>query len=917
MSDYEDRRPPAVNRPAPNSALDRLGSFLWAERYSLMVFFIVGFVGLLCGQRRLPSLAAFIPSFFVISGICNIATAVVLARTRFAADERDAGLVLGCTNAVNATFALTLALIMPISGTAPPVVHAGPHAVSWTYAFWRGSYVLTAMWYVFVRRNAAAVARAPIPIRRLFIGGFLLAAFTCLAIGISGHVLPTLHLSLESTDQAPFREGIAGFIILGIAMVACALAISLPNPTIMDRAVAVAMVAVGGEVFLTILGASANSVTWYSARLLSVFGSAMIVVHVTAELLSNRSQLMDAELKIAATEAESSLRAQQFRAVWQAATTDGLSDNDYVQAIVDLGSANLRPSAKIYGYVSHFENDRLVIEAISCCGRRMTDHHVDDLNVGAAMAFDGAAERELLRAGRTAIGSLSGDARPAWASYLGLPIKMGAVTHFLVFATCDPLEVPFVDSDVAYVEVLGAQILHRYYQLDQVARIRFQLEHDSLTGLVNLTTFRKTLRLSTAKGVGLGVARLNLDGFRDVNASEGHLIGDEILVEVAAMLRGVEATDVVARIGGDDFAIILYDIDSEPALASRLERYRQIFDRPFHTGDRMGTRFLPVTCSIGATVFPRDSCDMDGLLKCADAALETAKKRGGGSVVVYSESERVVANGHIAFRRELRDAIDGNGLVLEYQPTFDLATRAIVGVEALVRWEHPTRGRLMPDQFLAAAERGGLMPNLTRWVLARAIRDFSTVELPKNFRCFINVPVTLLDDPTFVGEIEARIATAPHLARHLGIEITETEAMQNVERTVIALRSIRRRGLQVAIDDFGTGYSSLSYLKRLPIDIVKIDRIFVQGLPDKDKDVAVAELFLDLTRRLEVISLAEGIESVEQVGWLREKGCMRGQGFLVAPSLPIAELRECLAQQASATIEGNEVPSRTRVLQRA
>ncbi len=898
MRDDQDRRPPAVSA---------LGRFLWAERYPLIVFLTIGFVGCWCGQRQLPSLAAFIPSFFAISGICNIATVVVLARTRFAADERDAGLVLGCTNAVNAAFALTLALIVPISGTIPPVVHAGPHAVSWTYAFWRGSYVLTALWYVFVRRNSAAVARAPRLIRRLFIGGFLLAAFACLVIGISGQLLTPLHPLLESTGRAPFREGVAGLIILGFAVLASALAVALPKPTIMDRAVAVAMLAVGADVFLTILGAQANSVAWYSARLLSVCGSAMIVVHVTAELLKNRAQLMEAKLTIAATEAESNLRAQQFRAVWRAATSDGLSDNEYFQAILDLGTANLRPNAKIYGVVSHFEDDRLVIEAVSYGGRRVTD----------GIAFDGAAECELLRAGQTTIGPLSIEAPPAWASYVGLPMKMGGVTHFLVFASRDPLEVPFVDSDAAFVEVLGAQILHRYHQLDQVARIRFQLEHDSLTGLVNLPTLRKTLRLSIAKGDSLGVARLNLDGFRDVNASEGHLIGDEILVEVAAMLRGVEASDVVARMGGDDFAVILYDVDSEEALAKRLERYRQIFDRPFHTGDRMGTRFLPVTCSIGATLFPRDSSDMDGLLKCADAALETAKKRGGGSVVVYSETERGVAAGHIAFRRELHEAIDRDGLVLEYQPTFDLATRAIVGAEALVRWEHPTRGRLMPDQFLAAAERGGLMPHLTRWVLARAMRDLATLELPKNFRCFINVPVTLLDDPTIVGEIEARIAAAPHLAKHLGIEITETDAMQNVERTVIALRSIRRRGLQVAIDDFGTGYSSLSYLKRLPIDIVKIDRIFVQGLPASDKDVAVADLFLDLTRRLNVISLAEGVESIEQVEWLRKNGCTRGQGLFVAPSLPIAELRERLSRTCDAAIEGDEVPRRRRVMQPA
>jgi EAL domain-containing protein (putative c-di-GMP-specific phosphodiesterase class I) len=162
--------------------------------------------------------------------------------------------------------------------------------------------------------------------------------------------------------------------------------------------------------------------------------------------------------------------------------------------------------------------------------------------------------------------------------------------------------------------------------------------------------------------------------------------------------------------------------------------------------------------------------------------------------------------------------------------------------------------------------------------------------MPDGFRCFINVPATLLDDATFIEEIEVQLAGAPQLAGHFGIEITETAAMQNIERTIVSLQAIRRRGLQVAIDDFGTGYSSLAYLKRLPIDIVKIDRFFVEGLPHSERGVAVTELFLELTRRLNVVSLAEGIDADEQVAWLREKGCMRGQGFLVAPSLPIGEL---------------------------
>jgi EAL domain-containing protein (putative c-di-GMP-specific phosphodiesterase class I) len=188
--------------------------------------------------------------------------------------------------------------------------------------------------------------------------------------------------------------------------------------------------------------------------------------------------------------------------------------------------------------------------------------------------------------------------------------------------------------------------------------------------------------------------------------------------------------------------------------------------------------------------------------------------------------------------------------------------------------------------------------------------------LPLGFRIYVNVSAQMLDDIPFITAVNAALRSEPLLARHLGIEVTETAAMQNVERSMNTIALFRSWGLHVAIDDFGTGYSSLSYLKRLPIDIVKIDRVFVQGLPDKDKDVAVAELFLELTRRLNVLSLAEGIESVEQVEWLRGKGCMRGQGLLVAPSLPIAELRERLAREATAIVDGNEVPSRARVMQR-
>ncbi len=227
-------------------------------------------------------------------------------------------------------------------------------------------------------------------------------------------------------------------------------------------------------------------------------------------------------------------------------------------------------------------------------------------------------------------------------------------------------------------------------------------------------------------------------------------------------------------------------------------------------------------------------------------------------------------------------AIAHEELALLYQPTFDIATREIVGAEALIRWNHPERGCLLPAEFVNFAERNGLMASLSRWVLNRVVSDVTASVLPQGFRIYFNLTAQMLDDVPFIGDLQKTLAQHPGLAFHLGVEVTESAAVENVERSMNTIDVFRRWGLAVAIDDFGTGYSSLAYLKQLTVDMIKIDRSFIVGLPDDERDAALAEMLLRITQRFGFTSLAEGIENEAQASWLLAHGCQRAQGFLLS-----------------------------------
>jgi EAL domain-containing protein (putative c-di-GMP-specific phosphodiesterase class I) len=291
---------------------------------------------------------------------------------------------------------------------------------------------------------------------------------------------------------------------------------------------------------------------------------------------------------------------------------------------------------------------------------------------------------------------------------------------------------------------------------------------------------------------------------------------------------------------------LLRGVPTLGAAVATVKRYADRFNVPFHTGDRTGLRMLNMGASIGVARFPDD------------------------------------------------DATAGE-LDLVYQPTFELATRHIMGAEALVRWDHPERGRLLPAEFIEFAERNGLIGVVTQWVFHRVAHDLLRVrDIPPGFKLYFNVAAQMLDDIPFIADVNETMRANPRLTEVLGIEVTETAAMQNVERSMTTIDLFRKWGISVAIDDFGTGYSSLSYLKRLTVDMIKIDRSFIMGLPADERDGAITEMLLRITDRFGFSTLAEGIETEAQATWLLEHGCQFGQGFLVAKPRPFEELLERL-----------------------
>ena len=458
------------------------------------------------------------------------------------------------------------------------------------------------------------------------------------------------------------------------------------------------------------------------------------------------------------------------------------------------------------------------------------------------------------------------------------------------------------EMTVVFDRQTGADPLFYGVFLDVSDRKRMETElerlalYDPLTGLPNRALFGDRLRHVLARRdrqTATAVYFLDLDRFKRINDSLGHGAGDEVLREVAERLSAVvRPEDTVARFGGDEFTVLCESVGGVLEAVSIADRLQ----RPLRSPLRAGGAELRLSASIGVALVEPDS-DGDGqhLVEDADAAMYRAKERGGARTELFDTAMRDNAVRAMRIEQELQRALEKEELRLFYQPGVDLATGQVVGAEALVRWEHPQHGLIMPDRFLSVAEETGLIVPLGAWVVGetcRRLAEWQTRPETADLHLSLNLSARELTHPDVVSTVLQCVRDTGVDPHSLTIEVTESTAMADGDTGFRALRDLSSEGIRVAIDDFGTGYSSLEQLRRMPVDIVKVDRSFVSGMAADPTDREIVAAVVGMGRALKLCVVAEGIETPEQAEVLRELGCDIGQGFLYAKALPAEEMDE-------------------------
>lgn len=434
-------------------------------------------------------------------------------------------------------------------------------------------------------------------------------------------------------------------------------------------------------------------------------------------------------------------------------------------------------------------------------------------------------------------------------------------------------------------------------------KLRYLSSYDKLTGLANRTLFRDRLHTAMAgarqrRGT-LALLMLDLDRFKQVNDTLGHELGDKLLYAAAARLMALDIhADTISRIGGDEFTIIIEDYTDHAQLEQVASRIIESIRAPFYLDDHE----LLLGVSIGIALFPEHGKELQILVNHADAAVQQAKRLGGNSFQFFAGALRSGNVDQLVLETSLRKAIFRNEFVVYYQPKLDLATGRIYGVEALVRWQHPTRGLLAPKDFIPLAEETGLIAAIGELVLERAARQVNAwrdIGLG-NIKVSVNLSAHQVRKGNLVEVVERVIFSSGLPPEQLELEITESQMMEDVDATIRMLQTLRKRGIGISLDDFGTGYSSLSYLKRFPIDTVKIDQSFVRDLHKSEDDAAIVRAIIAMAHSLGVKVIAEGVEAASHLEFLKNAGCDAIQGFLISRPVPENELIPLLRAHASA-----------------
>ncbi|MFY8118499.1 MAG: putative bifunctional diguanylate cyclase/phosphodiesterase [Roseateles sp.] len=453
-------------------------------------------------------------------------------------------------------------------------------------------------------------------------------------------------------------------------------------------------------------------------------------------------------------------------------------------------------------------------------------------------------------------------------------------------------------------------------QIQQQRLLEAQQSRDALTGLPNLAEFRRRLAqaldASRREGFALCVVWLDLDRFRQINDQHGRMLGDRLLLQVGRRLDGAlrsgrEWADELAHLGGDEFGLLLRCKDAAEAELA-LQRLLNVLRAPFPLAELPEP--LDITASLGATLHPRDQSDAETLLRHAAHALYRVKRSGRNAYQLFDTEKHARSDAQALALGRMQEALDAGELCLHYQPKVDMRKGLVLGVEALLRWQHPEKGLLGPAHFLPVLERTGLGVRVGDWVIEQALKQ-SSLWLSQGLalRVSVNVAARHLQADDFTQRLQELLARHPGvpLARHLMLEVLESAALADIEATQVLIRRCRALGVSFALDDFGTGYSTLTYLKRLPVDALKIDRSFIQNMLIDAQDHALVKGVISLAKTFDCSVVAEGVESAAHARALMALGCELGQGNGIAPAMPAAELVDWVARfQAHPVLAGRQ-----------
>ena len=431
--------------------------------------------------------------------------------------------------------------------------------------------------------------------------------------------------------------------------------------------------------------------------------------------------------------------------------------------------------------------------------------------------------------------------------------------------------------------------------------INFQAYHDLLTRLPNRALFKDRLNISVAQAkrskTGIAVMFLDLDRFKVVNDTLGHAMGDRLLQSVALRLeKCVRKCDTLSRFGGDEFTLLLPSISSAEDARTIAKKVIATLKEPFMLGEHE----VFVGVSVGIAIYPDGGCTVDELIQNADVAMYHVKSRGKDGYQFFSDNMAVNTSNRLSMERDLRNALDRKEFRVFYQPQINAISGKIIGVEALVRWQHPERGLIYPGEFIPLAEETRLMSDINDWVLMTACKEVKgwIENGHKDIRLSVNFSPLQVEHPKFVHRLLARLRQADFPPQNLEIELTENVIMNDLENMVQKLSQLAEHGLTIAIDDFGTGYSSLNYLRKLPIHTLKVDQSFIQDIKDTQNEACIVNAIVSMAHGLKLNIIAEGVETKAQLEYLKLLGCQEIQGFYFGKAEPGQKALELISQSA-------------------